>query len=39
MLETETKIWYKEPGDCCRESYHMCTDIKIEGGIPNLWTF
>lgn len=32
MLETETKLWYKKLGGCCRESYHMCTDIKIEEG-------
>lgn len=32
MLETKTRPWYRKLGDYCRESFHMCTKLKIEEG-------
>ncbi|CAI8592431.1 unnamed protein product [Vicia faba] len=37
MFETETKPWYRKLRGCCRENYHMCTNLKIkEGNIHEL---
>lgn len=30
MLETETKLWYKNLEGCCRESCQLCTNLNVE---------
>lgn len=37
MIETETKLWFRKLRDWCRESYHMCNDLKsVEGNIYGI---